>query len=288
VTIAEPDGGRLQASSMADIATRMRSLGLRTDLMFVAWQGRVDDLGDAVRAYTPTSPDYYFGNFLLFPDAPGAEDVARWTARFRAAFEHDRRIRHVCLCWDRPDGAGGATGALEAAGFVVDRCSVLTARAVRPPRRPNCDTVLRDVASEADWAAVERLQVSTSIARFGPQCERWARGMAASHRQMVEAGRGRWFGAFAGPEPDAPLLGDLGLFVQDGTARFQAVETDPRHRRRGICATLVHHAAGRAFAEMGAHVLVMASEPDSDAQRVYESVGFAVAERLVAAYRASH
>jgi ribosomal protein S18 acetylase RimI-like enzyme len=270
---------------MTGIATRMRSLGLRTDLMFVAWHGRVDDLGDAVRAYMPRSPDYYFGNFLLFPDAPGAGDVGRWTARFRAAFEHDPRIRHVCLCWDRPDGASGPTGELEAAGFVVDRCAVLTAREVRPPRRPNCDVHMRDVIGDRDWAAVEQLQVSTSVARFGPQCERWARGMTACHREMVEAGRGRWFGAFAGPEPDAPLLGDLGLFVQDCAARFQAVETDPFHRRRGICATLVHHAAERAFAEMGARVLVMAAEPGSEAQRVYESIGFAVGERLVAAYR---
>jgi hypothetical protein len=140
---------------MTGLATRVRSIGLRTDLMFVAWQGQVDDLGDAIRAYTPSSPDYYFGNFLLYPEAPGAEDVARWTARFRAAFEHDPRIRHVCLCWDRPDGAGGATGTLEAAGFVVDRSVVLAARAVLPPRRPNRDAVLRDVISGADWAAVE-------------------------------------------------------------------------------------------------------------------------------------
>jgi hypothetical protein len=57
--------------------------------MLIGWDGRIDDLGDAVRAYTPSSPDYYFGNFLLFPDAPAAGDAGRWTERFQAAFGHD-------------------------------------------------------------------------------------------------------------------------------------------------------------------------------------------------------
>jgi ribosomal protein S18 acetylase RimI-like enzyme len=263
----------------------VRSLGLRTDLMLVAWDGRLDRHGDAVRAYTPGNPDYYYGNFLLFPDAPGPGDAARWTARFEEAFAHDPDIRHVCLRWDRPDGEGGALDELEAAGFVVDRGDVLTARAVRPPPRPNRDVAVREVATDGDWAAVEQLQVARSMASFGPDCERWARRMVAQQRRLVEAGRGRWLGAFASADRDAPLAGDLGVFVEDGVGRFQAVETDPAFRRRGVCGTLVHRAAEIAFAELGARVLVMVADPDQPAARIYESVGFARAERLVAAHR---
>ncbi len=269
-----------------NISSTLRSLGLRTDLMFVAWDGQLDEVGDAVRAYMPASPDYWYGNFLLFPDAPGRGDAARWTARFERAFEHDARVRHVCLRWDRPDGEGGALDELAAAGLVVDRGDVLTARAVRPPPRPNRDAVVREMASEGDWAAVERLQVATSMASFGPECESWARRMVAHQRRLVEAGRGRWLGAFASGDRDARLVADLGIFVADGVGRFQAVETDPDFRRRGVCGTLVHRAAEVALAELGAHVLVMMADPDYHAARIYESVGFAPAERLVAAYRA--
>jgi ribosomal protein S18 acetylase RimI-like enzyme len=270
---------------MTATPTSVRSLGLRTDLMFVAWDGRLDRYGDAVRGYTPGNPDYYYGNFLLFPDAPGPGDAARWTARFEEAFAHDPDIRHVCLRWDRPDGEGGALDELEAAGFVVDRGDVLTARAVRPPPRPNRDVAVRVLAGEADWAAVERLQVATSIASFGPDCERWARRVVANQRRLVESGRGRWLGAFASADRDAPLAGDLGVFVEDGVGRFQAVETDPAFRRRGVCGTLVHRAAQMAFGELGARVLVMVADPDYHAARIYESVGFERAEQLVAAYR---
>ncbi len=267
-------------------SSAVRSLGLRTDLMLVGWGGQLDQLGDALRAYTPANPDYYYGNFLLFPDAPGPGDAARWTARFVEAFAHDPGIRHVCLRWDRPDGEGGALDELEAAGFVVDRGDVLTARAVRPPMHVNRDVALREVMGDGDWAAVEQLQVSTAIASYGPDCERWARRMVAQHRRLVEAGRGRWLGAFASADRDAPLAGDLGVFVEDGVGRFQAVETEPAFRCRGVCGTLVHRAAEIAFGELGARVLVMVADPDKPAARIYASVGFAQAERLVAAYRA--
>lgn len=264
----------------------VRSLALRTDLMFVSWEGQVDERDDhVVRGYTPASPDYYFGNFLIFPDPPGPGDKARWSARFRDEFRHDPRIDHVCVRWDRPDGARGALGEFEADGFIIDHASVLTARAVRPPARPNRDVTLRPVRSDADWAAVERLQVSTSVASYGPFCEQWARDMVATYRRLAEAGRGGWFGAFAGDGPDAPLAADLGVFVQDGVGRFRSVETDPAFRQRGICGTLVHHAAEVAFARFGAESLVMVADPDYHAARIYESVGFAPTERLVAAYK---
>jgi GNAT superfamily N-acetyltransferase len=266
-------------------AVPVRSLGCRTDLMFVDWEGHVDDLGDSVRAYSPLSPDYFFGNFLLFPDPPGPGDAGRWTARFADAFSHDRRIRHVCLRWDSPDGAAGELGELEAAGFTIDRAVVLTADRVHPPPRPNREVRVHAVESEREWELVEILQVATSVGIFGPSCESWARRMVKSHRRMVEEGRGRWFAATAGSGSDSTLVADLGVFVEDGVGRFQAVETEQDHRRRGICGTLLHHAAEVAFADLGAGTLVITADPHQNAARIYRSVGFVPTERLVAAFR---
>jgi hypothetical protein len=207
-------------------------------------------------------------------------------ARFAEAFSHDRRIRHVCLRWDRPDGEAGELGELEAAGFTIDRSVVLTAERVHPPPRPNREVRLHAVESDRDWARVEALQVATSVTIFGPSCESWARRMVKSHRRLVESGRGRWFAATARLGQDTALVCDLGVFVHGGVGRFQAVETHPEHRRRGICGTLVHHASEVAFAELGARQLVIAADPDQEAIRIYRSVGYLPAERLVAAYRA--
>lgn len=254
-----------------------RSLGLRTDLMLIAWDGVVDTLDDGViRARTPSNPRFFYGNFLLFSDAP--TDPRAWVRRFEAAFAADPDVRHVTLRWDAIDGARGAIDALD--GFFTEEQVVLVTPAPRPPPRVNTDVTIRRIESARDWDAVTALQVATMGEDWGPSGEAFARDQVARNRRFVDEGRGAWFGAFAG---DA-LAADLGVFVEDGLARYQSVETAPAFRRRGIAGTLVHHAGERARAELGAEVLVIVGSPDHTS-RIYESVGFAPRERLISAVR---
>jgi GNAT superfamily N-acetyltransferase len=92
---------------------------------------------------------------------------------------------------------------------------------------------------------------------------------------MADAGLGAWFGAFV----EGRLVADRGVFVEGGVARFQAVETHPEFRRRGICATLVHESARHALATLGAERLVMVADAHYHAGRIYESLGFRPTER---------
>jgi hypothetical protein len=260
---------------------KVRSLGLTTDLMLIGWDGVVDVLdGGVVRARTPENPDFFFGNFLVFPEAPAPGDAHAWVTKFHAAFADDPRVRHVCLRWDRTDGAAGAAEELRAAGFTLEETVVLRSSApVPPPRR--ADAELRRILSDDDWAQVEALQVATMVAEFGEHAASFARAQMSRYRRFVSSGRGAWFGAFVG----GTLAADMGVFVGDeGLARFQAVETAAAFRRRGMCGTLAHHAAQVALAELGARTLVLVGLPDHTAD-IYESVGFERVERLVAAVR---
>ncbi len=91
----------------------------------------------------------------------------------------------------------------------------------------------------------------------------------------MEAERGRWFGAFV----DDRLVAQMGLVAAGpGLARFQAVETDPDHRRRGLAGSLVHHAGRYGFTEFGARTLVMVADPNYFAIDLYRAVGFAPTE----------
>jgi hypothetical protein len=257
----------------------LRSLGLRTDLMLLGWEGVIDEHDGAIRARTPSNPDFYYGNFLLYPEPPAPGEPARWVEHFAAAFGDDPRIRHVCLRWDRPDGARGAID--ELAGFVVEETVVLVTATPRPPPRICREIEIRAITSDADWAAVTALQVETMVAEWGPDADGFARHQVERARRAVAAGRGRWMGAFVG----ADLAADMGVFVGDGgIARFQAVETAPAYRRRGICGTLAHHTAELALAELGARQLVIVGL-DDHTSRIYTSVGFEPRERLVAALR---
>ncbi|HEV7556942.1 MAG TPA: hypothetical protein VGO00_15855, partial [Kofleriaceae bacterium] len=151
-----------------------RSLGCLTDLMLIGWDGIVDELDGAFRARSPSNPDFVFGNFLLFPDAPAAGDRARWIAQFEAAFADDPRIRHVCLRWDRPDGARGAADELVSGGFELEETVVMTTTAPRLLRSPAPDVALRRIESDAEWAAVTALQVATMTEMSGAEAGRFA------------------------------------------------------------------------------------------------------------------
>ncbi len=97
--------------------------------------------------------------------------------------------------------------------------------------------------------------------------ETYAKFMAKrfeTNRRMAQLGIGAWYGAFL----EGQLVGDLGLFIENGIGRFQGVETHPEHRRRGICGTLVHHVATRAFSKLSAKTLVMLADEEYHAAKI--------------------
>ena len=248
--------------------------------MLLGWDGDVEEQGDAIRVRSPANPGAFFGNFLLFRDAPRPGDAPAWIARFQRAFGDDPRIAHVCLRWDRPDGARGAADELVALGFELEETVVMETDAPHLPPRIDRDVALRRIDSDADWAAAIELQTAVMTEMWGADATAYVERQMARYRRFVSEGRGAWFGAFAGDQ----LAADLGVFVEDGLARYQAVETAAVFRRRGICGTLIHHAGRAAIAELGARRLVMVGLPDHTAQ-VYRSVGFEERERLCAAIR---
>lgn len=88
---------------------------------------------------------------------------------------------------------------------------------------------------------------------------------------MVELGHGGWFGAFV----DGRLVCQMGLFAGGpGLARYQSVETDPDHRRRGLAGTLVAEVGWYGFEVLCAQILVMVADPAYHAIDLYLSLGF--------------
>ncbi len=94
---------------------------------------------------------------------------------------------------------------------------------------------------------------------------------AQTNRGLVDDEHGQWFGAFA----DGQLVAQLGLVAAGpGLARFQAVETDPAHRRRGLAGSLVHHTSRYGLSTLGVGTLVMVADPDYYAVDLYRQIGF--------------
>jgi hypothetical protein len=258
----------------------LRSLGYRTDLTLVAFDGQVDDRERYVVVRTPSNPDFWWGNFILYPEAPTdrswLEDLER---EFPGAGSH-------LLAWDRPDGEAGAAELYVPDGFEIDESAILSATRESIHRSPrwNDDVVIHPIENETQWVLAEHaLTAAFAVNGRGTLEEQrlFVERQLGRYRAMQAKGVGQWFTAHL----DGEVAGALGVVRQGDIGRFQLVGTDPRFGRRGVCSTLVYSAARTALEEMGLHTLVMAADATYHAARVYESVGFERTERLIALIR---
>ncbi len=255
----------------------LRSLAYRTDLALLELGGSlVEDHGTHLVVRTPDNPGFYWGNYLLLAEPPEADSGEHWVETFERAFPE---AAHRTFGVDGTAGTVGDLAPFTALGFEPEPSTVMTARSVHEPARPNTEATFRPLSSDADWAQ----QVELSIAGENEHVTRaFATRREQAHRQVTEAGHGRWFGAFLAGR----LVSSMGLVrAGAGLGRFQDVQTHPDARERGLAGTLVHRVSRFGFEELGAHTLVMVADPDYLAIRIYRSVGFDDTETQLAAAR---
>lgn len=257
------------------------SLGVRTDLALLRLGGStVEDRGDHLVIRSPHNPTFWWGNFLLLPGPPPAEQTDHWIAAFAATFPD---AEHVAIGVDGVDLTPADAVGFTERGLTVETSAVMTATRVHEPPRPNRTAEYRALASDDDWAQLVDLRMASMDEAHEPEGYRaFTLAKVATIRALVEGGHGGWFGAYE----DGRLQSGMGLFrADDGLARFQNVETRPEARGRGLAGTLVHHVSRYGFDVLGARTLVMVADPDYLAIRIYRSVGFAETESMLQAER---
>ena len=245
------------------------SLGYRTDLKLIELAGsELTDRGEYVVVRTPANPAYWWGNYLLFRTPFAAGQVAARLELFRSEFP---AAKHVALGIDNIDGEVGAEEELVAAGFGIERYTVMTATDVIVPARPNEAAQYRFLASDDDWEQLTALNLATADQEVDASYEEFNRRKIQAARGLVESGQAVWFGAFEAER----LLASLGLVPDgQGAARFQSVQTHPDARGKGLASTLVYRASTYGLGELGAKTLVMVADPDYLAIRIYRALGF--------------
>jgi ribosomal protein S18 acetylase RimI-like enzyme len=208
-------------------------------------------------------------------------DFARWMATFEREIDGGHRVFMI----DRGDGAAGDETEFVAAGFELERTHVLLADRVVPPARRCIGLEVRPLDTQHEWEAVLALELDVAVQDGGYEDSAIQRDFrirrAQARRRMHEQGVGHVWGAFL----RGRLVGSLGLFHVDELSRFQSVATHRDHRRSGVCSTLVHEVCTRALAERPGRRLVMLADEAYHATRIYQSLGFGVAETLVAYVR---
>jgi len=236
------------------------SLAFATDVALRTAEGAEVErtpAGTVVRM--PGNPGFRWGNFLLVPESG---DPARRSAEHAAAFPGAGFVT-VGVDDAHPDLDEGAW---LAAGFTIERLAVLVAEGpgIAPTRG------VRPLVSDVDWAAEQRIALALDDAPDADHRE-FVRRRTAERRAAVDAGRLVWLGA----EVDGRVVATAGIGdAGRGIARFQDVQTDAAHRRRGLASALL--AAGRIVAAQafGSAAAVVVAERDGPAIGLYRRLGF--------------
>jgi ribosomal protein S18 acetylase RimI-like enzyme len=264
-----------------------RSLVWATEIDVLAADHSVLRRDGYLMVRSPTNPEHYWGNLLLFDEPPGCGDRDRWELLFAQEFGQDPRVEHRTFCWDVCDGRlGRAMAEFAEHGYDLQQMVGLVAPAarLRPHARGNAEVEVRplEVAERgpdaALWEQIVELWVASREAEHLGEQEyrRFGHHRLCELRSLFRQGRGGWYVALLGDT----VVGSCGLVVTDGRARFQAVDTEAAHRRRGICSRLLAEAAAHAAAHHGAERFVICADPDYHALGIYESLGFRPAERV--------
>ena len=259
----------------------VRSVGVSSDILVMRGLSEVEDHADRIVVRTPSEPDYWFGNMVIFRTNEALPEAQ--IDRFRADFP---TAGHVTLGWDAPNMVRGEEhDRLAAMGFDISQTDVLTLKGPLNRASGPAKIAVRPIQTDPEWEQVIALQVEIRVeeGRSHDECTPFVRNRFSNRRRQIEEGWACWFGAFDGDF----LVGDMGVFMGDRLARYQDVETRASHRRQGICAELVTAAADWARRNDPGIVPVVQANSRGNAGRVYRRCGFAHTETLVSAVKGS-
>lgn len=193
-------------------------------MIFHRFDGIVLDRGDYIVVRTPSNPGFFFGNLLIFPDAPQLGSLKRWKELFRKEFSETPAVKHFTFLWDDPAHGLGDVTELGMEGFKVDFSVVLTARSVHQPAKSNDQVEVLTISTDQQWKEVTEAQIASKSAEFGEASYRqFKEQQMARYRSMSESGLGHWFGAYL----NGRLVADLGVYREEKLGRFRRSKLIP-------------------------------------------------------------
>jgi ribosomal protein S18 acetylase RimI-like enzyme len=241
------------------------STGLDRALHFARWlqertSTRIEPFRWGTALFNDDIPERYYSNFVRVDrslDPADTAELLRETDRAMHGLGH-RQIQ----VFDEGDGIRIAPG-LRQAGYAAEHSATMALR-----RDPDRAPVLAAV-DECDFSEVRDFVVET-YRRSLPTSENRLAGSFADFRRVVEAAVGTRFFA---QRVDGRIGGACELYLRDGLAQVEHVDTLAEYRGRGIARNVVLRAVHEAK-RAGADLVIIEADLDDWPKELYRRLGF--------------
>ncbi len=242
-------------------------LSHQTEMIVYRLQSIVEEKDRYCKVSSPERPNYYWGNFLLFPQAPQENDFHQWMKYYQEEFDIGKQ-NFVSFTWDEEEE--GDVKAFLKNGFKHEVLHALVLKELKKPIILNRVIRIRELSEGQEWEQ----QIQMHLTEPGYTLD-FLQGQARSFQDLIARGVAKRFGAFIGDR----LVADLGIIYEGDILRFNNIIVHPKFRRRGICRTLVYEVSRLIVEAERFDKIVMQAEAGEPAETLYLSLGFEKVQR---------
>jgi len=226
--------------------------------------------GDGLALARNTETPLIYDSNFAFDVAPGlAADRSAFADVLAAGFDGVGHQKVVCDAGTAPI----VEARLAALGFEVEQILQMVLEGPLPAApAPRGDVAIHAAETEADWAALVRLQhanFAEKAASGGRAPLEIAVAEQMVHSWRMKAGMRFWLASSEG-EPCAYLGSWTGC---EGLGMVEYLFTDPTRRHRGIATALISQGVG-AVREAGAEAVLIGADVEDTPKQMYLDLGF--------------
>lgn len=236
--------------------------------------------GQAIVYKTKTRPDYWFGNYIVSSSPVTSESLPEIRSQWQKEFAKETGILWQIVEWEIP--FDGEMPDVSNVGRAFN--AEIDIRIVRVARQGEFQFHLSHSEFLADIELIKvknqvqhekALQIALADHQAAPESgatSDFVQWRLEQRRQSAILGNGDWWLLMNQGMPVA----SCGLFFDADClkGRFREVTTHPEWRGRGYATTLVGMLAQNFLTHGQVQALIIVSEPDSIADRIYSKLGF--------------
>lgn len=252
---------------------KINLLSHKTDLIISSFSGEVIDRNNYIVIKTPSEPNYFWGNYLLFPKEPEKGDYQKWINIYKSEFVN--KPSFLTFTWD--SSIEGLVEEFINNNFKLSKYWVLSTQKVNKPSKYNNNIEIRELKTENDWEQYIDVHINENWYLSSQSQKLFLESQRESAKRIVQSGKGKRFGAFL----ENKLVGEAGIYYEGNLGRYNQISTHQNFRRQGICGTLIYKISKIAFENMGIETLVIVADEEYHATKIYMDVGFKVCEKQI-------